>query len=93
MFTDPSSLVTVIASVVGAVWTLAWFMSRKFSDMTALIYRKVDEVESNVTAQLTSHEAQDNQRFSNVSDGIWDLRVRMAAKEGHITTVLPHEKA
>lgn len=80
MFGDLPSLLTMISSVIVGVWTLAWFMSKKFQDVSALVYRKVDEIDKNIQ----SHEQQDIQRFSSLSDGIWDLRVRMAAKEGMV---------
>lgn len=84
---------TVMVTVIGGLYTVSNTLGRKIEAITSLVYLKTEGLEKAIFNKIDNHESQDNQRFSAVSDGIWDLRVRMAAKEGiHPTTVIPHEK-
>lgn len=87
MFSDVPSLIALLVAYGGAIWVLGVYINSGLKSVTALIYKKVDDVETTILSKFENHESQDNQRFSSVSDGIWDLRVRMAAKEGIIS---PH---
>jgi len=78
--------ICAIASLLfGALWKIHATLDKRFDDVSAKfehVDTKVDGLENSIVTRLDSHEKQDMQRFSNVSDGIWDLRVRMAAREG-----------
>ena len=76
-----SLLVTVILAVAGIVWTFAWWLSNKFNSMMATFYNKIDSVGAVILDKLEYHEKHDDKRFQQVSNDIWDIRVRNAARD------------
>lgn len=72
--------VGVMVTVAGSVWTLAWWLSGHFS----AIRKDIIALGKELLDKLEYHERHDDQRFSQVRDDIWDMRVRAAASEGLI---------
>lgn len=76
-------LITVLITVIGTVWSLAWWLSHQFSKIRDLVYSKIDLLETAITAKLEYHERHDDQRFNNMRNDIFDLRIRNAAQDGY----------
>ncbi len=65
------------AACVGTFAILKWF-SKRFASIEA----KIEEVEEKIIDKLEYHEKYDDQRFASMSNDIWSLRVRGAARDG-----------
>ncbi len=75
--------------VGGTVWALAWWLSGQFSEIRALVYQQMSQVTSNIITKLEYHEKHDDARFADIRNDLWDIRVRNAAKDGHIPPAAP----
>lgn len=75
-------LFAILLTIVGGVWSLAWWFSRKFDETKDVIYNKIDELERSIVSKLEYHERHDDQRFGQIKDDIWDIRIRNAARDG-----------
>jgi len=88
VFENPSVAVTVVGlliSIFGAVWSLAWWLSGHFTNIRKDFYALGKEI----LDKLEYHERHDDTRFSQIRDDIWDIRVRNAAFDG---TIKPTKK-
>lgn len=88
---NPSEYITLVQVVVGSivgtasiVWVSAWWLSKKFSETKESIYKKIDILGDNIIRKLEYHEQHDDERFQEVRNNIWDIRVRNAARDGLI---------
>lgn len=86
--TEWTQLVTVLFATVGflvtAGWISAWWFSKKFSEVRHLIDVKIEKLEHNILGKVEYHEKNDDERFSQMRNDIWQLRLEAAAKEGRI---------
>lgn len=73
--------VGLFLTIFGSVWSLAWWLSGKFTDLRNLIYTQVEKLQTSFTEKLEYHEKHDDQRFTSLSNDIWELRVRNAAND------------
>ena len=81
----PDAVLTAIAVGVfvgGTVWALAWWLSGQFSDIRNFVYAQTTRIEQTILSKLEYHEKHDDVRFNNISNDLWDIRVRNAAKDG-----------
>lgn len=81
----PDVIVVAVASAIfigGTLWSLAWWLSGKFSEIKALVYQQISRVELNILNKLEYHEKHDDTRFTDIQNNLWDIRVRNAAKDG-----------
>lgn len=58
-------------TVIGAVWSLALWITRQFSSIKSLIYEQAGKN----LERIESHERHDNTRFAAISDHLWQLRL------------------
>lgn len=65
-------------TIVGAVWSLALWITRQFSTLKSLIYDKFESA----LIRLEAHERHDNRRFSEVTNQLWELRLYNAGLTG-----------
>lgn len=74
---EPTLVVTgtLMVTIVGAVWSLALWITRQFSAVKTLIYDKFEQS----LDRLESHEKHDNARFAEVNNRLWELRVDHAS--------------
>lgn len=75
-------LVATVFTTVGSVWTLAWFLQSKFSALSSKLYDKIERSMQQILDKLEYHEKYDDQRFMAISNDLWDIRVRNAARDG-----------
>lgn len=80
---EPSNWLTALSiflsteiTIIGFIWGFAWWLSRKFSG----IYEKIQTTLDLMITKLEYHEQHDDQRFSEITNGLWALRVEQAAK-------------
>ena len=71
-------------TVFAAVWSLAWWLSGKFSDVQKYLQERIEQVERNILDKLEYHERHDDSRFSGLHNDIWELRVQNAARDGKV---------
>lgn len=67
-------LIAFETTVIGGIWGFAWFLSRKFNN----IYDKIQETLDTMITKLEYHEQHDDKRFTQLTDGIWALRLENA---------------
>lgn len=68
-------------AVFSAVWSLAWWLSGKFSKVEKLVYTMADKVANSILSKLEYHERHDDDRFSQIREDLSEIRVRNAAKD------------
>lgn len=71
----------ILVTIVGATWSLAWWFSKQFSSLRNLIHTKSDQLEKFIMEKLEYHEKHDDDRFSQLANQIWEIRLRNAAKD------------
>lgn len=72
-------------TTVSLIGGIAWKQANQFSDMRSSLYNKLEKVEGNILDKLEYHERHDDQRFSDIKNDFWMLRLRLASKEGLLT--------
>lgn len=82
---DNWTYIGFLASVVTAVWTLAFWLNGHFNN----IRKEITDMAKDVISKLEYHERHDDQRFSQIRDDIWDIRVRNAAADGILKPLKP----
>jgi hypothetical protein len=75
-------LVALFLGIFGAVWSLAWWLSGKFSKTHQLIYDQIEKLGKHFDAKIDYHEKHDDQRFQNISNDLWEIKLRNAAIRG-----------
>lgn len=96
---DLQPLVTFALGIAGFLLTTGWvsasWLNRKFSDTNTLIDYKIEKLEKAIVSKMDYHEKHDDERFSEirttaenrfneVKNDIWDIRVRNAALDNII---------
>lgn len=76
-----NELATMATIVVLAISGTLWF-NKQFNATNALVFLKFEELRTLFLSKLDYHEEHDDQRFSQMRNDIWELRVRNAAKDG-----------
>ena len=69
-------------TVVGAIWSLAWWLSGQFSAIRHLVYDRVDKTSQSILDKIEYHEQHDDKRFASITNDLWEIRVRNASKDG-----------
>ena len=90
------SVVGILITIVGTVWSLAWWLSNKFSELKDMFYVQIESVKNVLMTKLDYHEKHDDQRFSsvdkrfsNIRDDLWEIRVRNARVDNKPTPSTP----
>lgn len=80
-----ATLVGIALTTVGAVWSLAWWFSGKFSNLTRIFYTEIEKLQSTILNKLEYHERHDDSRFTQISNDLWGLRLRNASLDTALT--------
>ncbi len=78
-------LLAVFGSVSGVlitVWRFAIWIQQQFAQMKDYTHLRISELENKVLTKLEYHEKHDDQRFSEVHNEIWEIKVLNAASKG-----------
>jgi hypothetical protein len=57
---------------------------KKFETMNDKLAEKLDQAVNKILSKFEEHEKEDNRRFDQIKNDIWDMRVLNAAKDGVI---------
>lgn len=71
--------VSVGVFVGGTVWGLALWLAGQFGGIRTLIYSQIEKLETHFTNKLEYHERHDDARFNNISNDLWELKLRNAS--------------
>lgn len=74
------SIAGLLIGIMGAVWSLAWWLNGHFNN----IRKDFSSIAKEIVSKLEYHERHDDVRFSQLRDDIWDIRVRNAAFDGTV---------
>lgn len=75
------SLIGLFFTVFAAVWSLAWWLSGKFSEIRSLVYTTAEKTANSILSKLEYHERHDDGRFSQIREDLSEIRVRNATKD------------
>ena len=91
---DNFQMVSLFLTTIGAVGTLAWWLSVQLNKIKDLVYIqiketsiKIDQMERILMEKLEYHERHDDKRFGNIRDSLWEIRLRNAASDGVVSTL------
>jgi hypothetical protein len=91
---DWSSLVSLLGTAISSaiiVATGAWWLSGQFSKVRHLVDDKINRLEDNLIKKMEYHEQHDDNRFTQVRNDIWHIRLENAAKTGKVAVVTTDE--
>jgi hypothetical protein len=71
-----------MGTVLGAVWGHSLWLSKQFSSLRELIYKQTKAIEENFFSKLEYHERHDDNRFIDLRNELWELRLRNAEIQG-----------
>ena len=80
--TDLYQLAAFFIGSMGGVWTLALWLSGKFTDVRSQIYAEALKTRSELLEKIEYHEKHDDTRFNQVINEIWSIKIRNAARDG-----------
>lgn len=72
-------ILTIVGSMLTSVWILRGSIEKQFSEIRRLVYERTDQLLKTFTDKLEYHERHDDQRFNDINNNIWMLRIRSAA--------------
>lgn len=75
------SVLVLVGTVITTVWGHSLWLSKQFSALRELIYSQVKNLENNFGNKLDYHERQDDRRFSEVHNEIWEMKIKAAANQ------------
>lgn len=81
------SLAGLFLTVFAAVWSLAWWLSGKFSEIRNLVYTTAEKTANSILSKLEYHERHDDDRFSQIREDLSEIRVRNASKDSMMLTL------
>jgi hypothetical protein len=70
------------ATIISAVWGHAIWLSTRFSSIQKEIDTKFEKILTSLTTKMEYHERHDDRRFSQISDGLWEIRLQSAIHSG-----------
>ena len=76
-----SFIATIVLTTAGSIWSLTWWLSNRFTEIKELVYRQSNLTEKSIVAKLEYHEKHDDERFSELAQNIWEIRLRNAAND------------
>jgi hypothetical protein len=85
---DPGLATAVVGGIVIPILILilgVWKeVRKKFETMNDKLAEKLDQAVNKILSKFEEHEKEDNRRFDQIKNDIWDMRVLNAAKDGVI---------
>lgn len=81
MFSFSNEVLFLLTLIATAISTVLW-INKQFSNLRTFVYDKMDKLEEAILTKLEYHERHDDRRFSDISNDIWEIRVRNAAIDG-----------
>lgn len=75
-------VVSIVITTLGTVWMLALWISRQFSTTKTFVYDRMESLQRIISDKLEFHERQDTERFANLQNDLWTIKLRNAAIDG-----------
>lgn len=69
---------TAVLTAIGALLMSVWGLRGWFSNQFLKIYERMDKLETNVLTKLEYHEKHDDERFSQITTQMWEMRLASA---------------
>lgn len=77
------SMFTVLLVFIGTVaGSGVWWLSRRFSELRHLVYSQNENTINKILEKLEYHERHDDDRFSQITEVLLDIRLKNAARYG-----------
>lgn len=73
---------SLFLTIFASVWSLAWWLSSKFSQIQDSIHNQIEKLEEKFIEKIEYHEKHDDQRFMAISNDLWEIKMRNAAIKG-----------
>lgn len=70
-------------TIISAVWGHAIWLSTRFGGIYKDIDEKFEKLLTSLMTKLEYHERHDDRRFSQISDGLWEIRLQTAMQTGN----------
>ncbi len=68
--------------ILTSMWKFSTWISEQFSSMKDYVNDRISDLENKVIDKIDYHERLDNNRFSNIHNEIWELKVLDATRNG-----------
>jgi len=89
MFKDIDfAAIGIIITVITAVSSLTWWLSVQFASVKALVFEKIGLTEKIIVEKIEYHERHDDTRFAQIREELSELRIRNAAKDTMMASML-----
>lgn len=75
----------VVFIVTMSAWA-SWWMGKQFTSLRQLFYELIEKTEASLIKKLEYHERHDDNRFDQLRNDLWEIRLRNAIKDGGITS-------
>lgn len=82
------SAVGIVVTVVSAVSGLTWWLSGQFNIVRTLVFENASKTEKTILDKIEYHERHDDSRFSEIRDDLSEIRIRNAAKDALMTSII-----
>ena len=82
------STLGIVFTVLSTVAGLTWWLSGQFSTLKSLMLEKIGLSAKIITEKIEYHERHDDDRFSQIREDLSELRIRNAAKDALMTTMI-----
>lgn len=76
---------TIFCSVISATWFMSRWVNNQFNatrdliySIRDLIYTKIEQTEKTLMGKLEFHERHDDQRFTELTNQIWEVKLKNA---------------
>lgn len=74
MFESAWGNISIIIAISGSVWSMAWWLNGHFNN----IRKDFLALGKEIINKLEYHEKHDDQRFADVINNIWEIKLRQA---------------
>ena len=89
MFKDIDfAAIGIVITVITAVSSLTWWLSVQFASVKALVFEKIGLTEKIIVEKIEYHERHDDTRFAQIREELSELRIRNAAKDTMMASML-----
>jgi len=79
---DSPTVIALLLTILTSVAGLTWWLSMRFSELRHMVYEQIEKTEKILLDKIEYHERHDDKRFSDISNALWEIRLRNAAIEG-----------
>lgn len=68
--------------IAGFFLGFGWWLASQFKETRKLVYDQIGKFSALFHTKLEEHEKHDVERFADLTETIWELKIRNAAKDG-----------